>query len=120
MQFCKEHWERLREAINNKGLGHLVSNSGKELFERTTKELHGGVSIPDPLFMAHNMIISAALNDGGLEIMMPDENGNKKCPLCEVKKNPVDDTENLDEEWIEGSTQDVLDYYQKQGIISVD
>lgn len=85
MQFCNEHWDKLRALIASAGMGHLVSKSGEELAKRMTKP----VSVPDPLIEAHNMIMERSLSQLGLYIMGTNEDCDNKhfCPICEANKN---------------------------------
>lgn len=41
MNMCKEHWDKLRESIDTRGLGKFVANNGQELTEHTVRELKG-------------------------------------------------------------------------------
>jgi hypothetical protein len=124
MRICKEHWEALRAAIENKGMSHLVK-SGQEIFDSAKNELTGeGPTTFDPLFMANNMIVGNAIKSGGLYLLGETEDGSNDghyCPLCEAKyhgsksEQPVD---NLDEDWIEGCTEAILrDAIEKRIII---
>jgi hypothetical protein len=115
MRFCQTHWDRLREAIKNKGLNQFVSADGETLTEKIKKEVKEEVTIPDPLFAAHNAIVEAAIKQGGLYLLGKDEEGKDYCPLCEVNKYAKE--EGADEDWIQGSTDDVLAYFTSKGLI---
>jgi hypothetical protein len=90
MKFCQPHWEELKKAIDDRGLGHLVSKSGEEAVERTARAHEGTGPTKkdvDPLLAAHNNIVSNALASGGIYMMGTDEEGNRFCPVCEAAKN---------------------------------
>lgn len=132
MQFCKKHWDDLRQGIIDRGMYHLVSQGEDKLVDRVQRESEGQMIIPDPLFMAHNMIVERSVKTLGVYVLMSkdstankgltDENGiaegNHYCPLCEAREHlPNHPQTNLpcDESWI--ST--LLDYlkieYEKEG-----
>lgn len=93
MKFCQGHWDRLRKAIDDRGLGHLVAPDGKAAAQQMADQLERAdrgeepftpVNY-DPLMAAHWAIVNAvsALAPGiALHLMMPDEDGSEKCPLC--------------------------------------
>lgn len=65
MKFCPDHWERLRAAIESRGLMALVADSGEQAASNLARELTDGPTIDsfDPLMGAHNMIVSNAMNE---------------------------------------------------------
>lgn len=87
MQACKEHWEQLKKAIEEKGLSNLVSKDGKQVVERIKKELNNEHTIADPLLNAWMAIVNNALGAGGVYLLQKDEEGNHYCPLCEGEKH---------------------------------
>lgn len=89
MKFCEAHWQRLRDAIKDRGLDGLVSKDGKEAAAKTVAELEGGPSKStfDPLLGAHNAILSNTLRVVGLVILGADEKGEHYCPICYLTQN---------------------------------
>lgn len=83
MKMCQTHWVRLREAVEARGLAHLIASNGREAMLRTVAELKGDddVSDFDPLMTAHNMILSHAMDGFGLVLLTGDY-----CPVCELLK----------------------------------
>lgn len=63
MKFCDDHWERLRAAIDDRGLGDLVAQSGERAERNLASEIEQGVSLVnfDPLMSAHWAIVSNAM-----------------------------------------------------------
>lgn len=92
MKFCQAHWDRLREAIDARGLGSLVPESGEEAARRLVRDTNEGTSIDtfDPLMGAHNAIWSRAMSEirdkyqqNPLMLMAdPDEHPEWACPVC--------------------------------------
>lgn len=115
MQLCKEHWERLKKAIADKGMSHLVAKSSEELASRLNKEIKNEHTVHDPLMAANMGIFGNALQQGGLYLMGRDEDGNQYCPLCEVKKHVSED---MDEKWIQASTDEQLEKCKAAGLLS--
>jgi hypothetical protein len=94
MKMCPLHWERLKELIRSKGLWDFVSSSGEEACQRMRDELDGKSVTKktfDPLIGAHNMIVNAALEMGGIYVIGVDEEGNDYCPICEAEKHDAMD-----------------------------
>lgn len=107
MQFCEDHWSRLREAIEKRGMTDLVAVGGRRAAARTQRELEQGevtLATFDPLMSAHWAIASNALGmlrqaghpEMALYLMgagpddpvdpevYPEANGRTwpRCPLC--------------------------------------
>jgi len=116
MKFCEKHWEQLRQVIKDKGMWNLVSDSSQEVMSELITELKNEEHKFDPLMAAHNAITTAALDGGGLYLLSVDEDGNHYCPLCEVEKHIGD---NVVENWINGSTDDCLNYCKTHGLLNL-
>lgn len=85
MKICDDHWGRLRDAIRERGIYHLVAQSGETAMRQMADVIETqGMTLRnfDPLMAAHNMIISEALNAGGLAIMVRNDDGSERCPIC--------------------------------------
>lgn len=88
MKFCGRHWEALREAIRGRGLYDMVAKSGEDVVARMTKELGDGETTKtsfDPLMGAHNAIVSNVMNVVGLAVMVQNDDGSDRCPLCFIQ-----------------------------------
>ena len=84
MQFCQDHWDRLRAKIAERGLSALVPDSGEKAVAAVKERLAGApASIDnfDPL-MGAMMAILANLTDlfGPVVILDP------SCPLCRANQ----------------------------------
>lgn len=82
MRFCQSHWDKLRAAIDARGLTPLVAKNGREAAGRVARREKAGHVILDdydPLLEAHNMILGEALRIAGIELLVSD-----LCPVCEA------------------------------------
>ncbi len=104
MRFCQPHWEQLKDAIRERGLFHLVADSGEAAVERLAEEAKGEATIAtyDPLMDAHNMMVVRAIECGGLSVLRGDT-----CPLCEANRHTHD---GMADEWITTCTNAILVY----------
>lgn len=103
MKFCQDHWDRLRAAIEERGLGHLVAADGETAAAQQVAEIERGsqdVTTFDPLMSAHWAIASNALSTieqaGGAPLYLMTEGPEDpvegipggegktwpRCPLC--------------------------------------
>lgn len=87
MRMCMDHWNKLRDAIRERGLYSLVADSGEKAASNLVNEVKDGTSIDnfDPLMRAHNGILAKCMEMAGpylLEMMQPKEDGTEHCPLC--------------------------------------
>lgn len=67
MQFCEDHWARLRNEIDKRGLTSLVSEDGEKAATKLVREIEEGSSVDnfDPLMYAHNAIFANVLKTLG-------------------------------------------------------
>lgn len=100
MKICMNHWNQLRQGIEDRGMGGLIGNA-ETLKEKVTEEveaLQAGVSLQpdpkkfDPLFSANNYVWGRGLEMIGLAAMNVDDtpgapNDGHVCPLCEARKS---------------------------------
>ena len=84
MRICQSHWEKLRAAIDARGMTPLVARTGREAMERAVEELDGSATDAtfDPLMAANNAISARALEHVGLFLLTGDY-----CPICEFCKH---------------------------------
>lgn len=84
MRFCENHWAELRQAIADRGLAKFTSPDGAEAARRLVAGASGSDarSAFDPLMGAHNAIVANALEWSGLTLMLPNDDGSERCPLC--------------------------------------
>jgi hypothetical protein len=87
MKICKEHWARLRQGVDDRGMTQLVGNA-----ESAYEELQGEPKEFNPLLHARYYIWTAGLEHLGLGVMVLDTspgapNDGHVCPLCEARKS---------------------------------
>jgi len=85
MQFCTKHWSGLKDAIRERGLQQLVASSSEEGFAKQVEQLESSTvtrTTFDPLMGAHYAILGRALEVAGLSLMLQNEDGSDRCPLC--------------------------------------
>lgn len=90
MQICTPHWEIIRQSVTEHGLDSLISKTGDEAIARSFSELDPGVQTEedlDPLMSMTMHWMTAAIENGGLDVMFLDEQGNHQCPICLFEKH---------------------------------
>lgn len=84
MQFCQDHWDRLRAKITERGLSALVPESGEEAVAKVSDQLAGApltVDNFDPLMGAMWAIVSNLMDTFGIVVMT-----SPGCPLCSANR----------------------------------
>lgn len=124
MKFCQPHWNALRDAIERRGLSHLIAKSGEDAAKRAVAELKGTATdhTLDPLMAAHWMIVGKVTERVGLALY-----GGDFCPVCEgIKTNEgvvdpkLDRVYTPEEEesyWIDGPADAVLQECRDKGLV---
>jgi hypothetical protein len=92
MRFCQPHWDALRLAITNRGLGDFVSKDGVEAMQRDMRSLEGKPEAKDhfdPLMGGCWAICNRAMEtlsqigQSPLLLMASDpEHPERECPIC--------------------------------------
>lgn len=103
MRMCQPHWNALRKAIDDRGLGSFGAKSPEEAKRSIVTELEGrgAENDFDPLLTCNNMIWAEGLKRCGLVLMTPNEDGSERCPICEAQKQ-------YGEWWIQGPADAML------------
>lgn len=128
MKFCQPHWDKLRVAIDARGLTKHVSPSGEDAAARLRKQLEAGAMGAkaidsalresfDPLMAAHNAITYNAVETRGLAVLQ-----NEGCPLCflnEQHKRDFGSDGTFFEEWIDKAADEQLNLARKLGLVGV-
>lgn len=112
MKMCQPHWDKIRDRIKDLGLDHLGAQNAEQAHADMVAQAKGEETALDPLMTAHNMILSRALEEGGLYIMGLKEDGSHYCPICEAVAHGQDE-----KFWIEGPTNAVLKMAQDDGLV---
>lgn len=122
MQICQNHWDKLREAIVARGLGHLISPSGEKalnMVEFSNKTLSDPKTdffeSYDPLLAANFCIWNVTVEYMGLSALQADST----CPLCAMDdhertcKNP--DCLQSGDKWIEYAADGQVEVAKQKG-----
>lgn len=124
MKACQRHWDMLREAIRVRGLEDLVAKDGEQAIKNVVSELEGTAnarSTFDPLMAAYFMIVNNSLAYCGPVLMMPNEDGSQKCPICFIQQEHdkvcLEPQCEKFETWIERSADGALDAAKKLGLV---
>jgi hypothetical protein len=82
MQMCRDHWMQMKSAIDERGLGALVSETGQEFTSKKLREREAGPSVDsfEPLMGAYYALVHhlAHISPHILRIV--------GCPLCYAKE----------------------------------
>lgn len=113
MNWCKPHWNQLRDAVNRKGLGSFGAQSGIQAAQELEAQLRGDEEAFDPLFGSWGRI-----NCYMAESLTKQGRGNEllalRCPLCILVE---DGQPHLVANWIEGVTDDARKYAIEKKLI---
>lgn len=84
MNMCKEHWEKLKEAIDTRGLSKFVANNGQEVANYIARDVKGENTVVDfePLMGSSTCLSGLAMRIGGLAVLSPNDDGTMPCPVC--------------------------------------
>lgn len=85
MRMCQLHWDKLKAAIDERGMSHLIAQGGEQAARNLTSEIQQGPSIQtfDPLMAAHNAIWANAMSSPvGMALMFNGPGGEERCPIC--------------------------------------
>lgn len=90
MKICTDHWAKCCDAIELRGLSHLVAKSGEEALSHAVAQLEGEAKPEDydPLASLAWMIMGRAIQTAGLGILGKNPSGandGEYCPLCEAR-----------------------------------
>lgn len=124
MKFCQAHWDKLKQAIDDRGLKTFVSQSGEQAVTRAMNELEGAANPKsfDPLMTAHLAIVGRALEIAGLHLMVDNEDGTDRCPLCFLQANhdatcKQEGCTHSFEPWIGLAADDMLTHAKELGLV---
>jgi hypothetical protein len=110
MQICKDHWNKLRTAIHDRCLDHLMSGTVAANMRNPVQKLLLG---HPPLVVCTIMICQEALKGGGVYLLGMKEDGTAYCPICEALENNAGD-ENF---WINGPADAVLEHARELNLV---
>jgi hypothetical protein len=127
MKICDNHWKMLRECIDSRGLGHLVSKDTPQLLAKLQNDDGHTASNYDPLWRAMGMIYARAIDIGGIDLLYNNQDGSEKCPVCEaiihtkfkdIKQTMPATKEDVEKYWIEEPVDCCLEVCKERGMIA--
>lgn len=118
MKCCERHWQALIEAVEAREMSHLICENGKQAEEMWQKHQDGEECSTDPLLTCFLMISIEAIKQGGPEMLLPDEKGNEKCPICEAVKYTPDLTSSTEDNWTNGVADAVLQDFRERKLVT--
>ena len=131
LKFCQPHWNKLRTAIDARGLSGLVAQGGENAVARQFDQLQRSQNAEeavtktnfDPLMGAHWAIVNNAMNLVGLSLMLPNEDGSERCPLCFIQGEhdancTKDGCTYKYDTWIEFAARDMLEEAKRLGLVA--
>lgn len=115
MRICQTHWDAMRKAVEDRGMGHLGAKSGAELIAATVTELEGRSQENeyDPLMACHNMVTTRALEIVGLALLNPATGWN--CPICMIMEMS---RKACEQDFINGPADAALKECREKGLLS--
>lgn len=108
MNWCQPHWDKLREAIAERGLSKFGAQTGEQAAADLAAQVEGKETDFDPLMGSWMQINQQMLRDVGARALM-------QCPLCILVE---DGQPHLVDNWINGVTDSALKYALEQGLIA--
>lgn len=113
MNWCKPHWQQLREALKAKGLDGFGAQTGEEAAAEIASQLEGNEESFDPLLGCWSRV-NAAMAESLTSLGRGHEILQLRCPLCIL----VDDGQpHTVANWIDGVTEEARMYAVHQGLI---
>ena len=126
MKICPTHWNMLKDACRDRGMWHLVHQSGEAAAEALARQMQSGSEDSDdfdPLLHANMMIWVQALEMGGPYLMDSPSEGEHYCPICEVMKytelppSAAKRYASVEEFWTAGVMDALLDSARERGLV---
>ncbi len=112
MNLCQDHWEKLKKAIDDRGLSRLCEKTSEGIFDRAIEGTF------DPLLGSSGKIFQNALDIVGLDLMRPGEDGKPPCPVCYLVKHCQCGLEHCHfGSWIEAAADGALSYARENNLV---
>jgi len=88
MKMCQSHWDKLKIAIDARGLDNLIAKNEEAVVESMERELQGTSTTADfdPLMDAWYKIMHQIMqmSPNPLSLLCIKEDGTDYCPICEA------------------------------------
>lgn len=111
MNFCKKHWDAIKEDVERLGLSRFVAQSGEQAVEHIVREFEGESTVVDfePLLGASGQLFSIACNFIGSSVMFAAEGDERPpCPVCAIETY----------DWCEGAVAQAVKEAARRGLMT--
>lgn len=119
MIVCHAHWDRLRQLVCERGMGHLLHQPHGD-FEDLTAELCGRkpwINPFDPLDTARDVAQDLAVSHSGRYLLAPAPDGHERCPICELVRCECGEPAPPETYWSERVVDVVLARARQRGLL---
>jgi len=117
IQCCTKHWKMMEQALTDRGMDHLVSNSGEKA-EKVFKDAEGQPwEMTDPLLEAFTMQAAQTMNNGIPPDKVDEIAGKYICPVCLAMKLTNKEPESTETYWTGGLADFLLGEYRERGLL---
>ena len=82
MKMCVEHWKALKNAIIERGMGQFIAQGNDAVARVQRAQEKEDATTFEPLLAAYMNITQHAISLIGLSVMVPDDDGAERCPIC--------------------------------------
>ena len=128
MRICNDHWTKIRERIKALGIDHLGAQDSEQAAAEIEADIRGTAKPEDydPLMSVNWMIVSRALDLGGLALLYANTDGTAQCPICEAWKHKDDNAPQgyppieldvFEHYWLDGPTDATYRECIKRGLV---
>lgn len=113
MNWCQEHWDKLRQAVSLRGLDDFIAKDGETAAANIQHSVDGGDEVFDPLMGSYwrinNQMAESLKDQGRGELIL-----SFPCPCCVLVQ---DGQPHLVDNWIDGCVDGAKLYAIEQGLI---
>lgn len=115
MNWCKPHWDQLREAIDIRGLSGFGAQTGVDAAKEMASQIEGKPEAFDPLMgcwtRLNAKMLESLKTQGRCDFTLM-----LTCPMCVLQ---MDGQPHLIDNWINGCVDCALQYAHEKGLIAV-
>lgn len=115
MNWCKDHWNQLRQALKDRGLDQFGAKDGHDAAAAIAAQIDGGEEKFDPLLGSWSRI-NATMAESLTNQGRAGELLQLKCPLCILVE---DGQPQMVANWVDGVSDQAKKYAIDQGMLKV-
>jgi hypothetical protein len=116
VNWCKPHWDKLRQAIQDRGLDKFGAKDGNEVITEIVSQIEGNEETFDPLLGSWSRI-NVAMVKSLQRLGRGQEALQLRCPCCILVEDGQPQTV---DNWINGVTDEAKLYAIDQGLMKGD